>query len=153
MKVRFILLLLSSSYVSAQKQSPPAELHIASLNWLVGSWERINVKEGFKAQETWKLSGQEELAGVGVTLKGTDTVFVEKIRILKKDQDLFYVADVKENSKPIYFKFTTMHFSGFSCENPEHDFPKKIEYNLQGKNLTVVISGDGKSQNFTFVRN
>ena len=85
-------------------------------------------------------------------MKGTDTVFLEKIQIIAKDGELYYVADVKENEAPVPFKITSQTQEGFICENPNHDFPKKIEYKLNGLNLTVVISAGSKSQEYLFVR-
>jgi hypothetical protein len=85
-------------------------------------------------------------------MNGSDTSFVEKIRIVVKDNELNYVADVPENKEPIYFKFTELTATGFVCENPAHDFPKKISYQLDGKNLKATISGDGKSMDYLFVK-
>jgi len=40
-----------------------------------------------------------------------------------KNNDVFYVADVKENKGLVYFKLTAISSSGFVYENAEHDFP------------------------------
>ena len=138
--------------VSAQKKSPAVEAQFKSLKWLEGTWERTNVKPGTMASEEWYEVSANELKGTGVTMKGSDTVFVEKIQILIKDNHIYYVADVKENSAPVYFKFTSLRPDGFVCENPNHDFPKRIEYRLAGSTLTVIISAGNKSQNFLFTR-
>ena len=79
-------------------------------------------------------------------------VFLEKIQIVSKNGNIYYVADVKENKAPVYFKFTSLTPDGFVCENPEHDFPKRIEYRLTGSTLTVIISAGAKSQNYLFTR-
>lgn len=90
------------------------------------------------------------MIGRGFNLKGVDTVFVEKIKIVVKDNELYYVADVPENKGEVYFRF--IHFSrdGFVCENPQHDFPKKIAYSFDGKTLRATISGDGKQMDYLF---
>ena len=75
-----------------------------------------------------------------MTMKGKDTVFVEKLRIIAREGDLFYVADVPENQKPVYFKLTEVTDRSFVCENPDHDFPKKIAYLFDGKSLKAAIS-------------
>lgn len=87
---------------------------------------------------------------MGVTLRGSDTVFVEKLSIIEKDGILNYVAEVAHNASATYFKFTAISETGFTCVNPSHDFPKKIEYALDGNRLTATISGDGKSIPFYF---
>jgi len=83
-------------------------------------------------------------------MHGSDTAFVEKLGIIVRDGDLFYVADVPENQQPVYFRLTEIKQNSFTCENPEHDFPKKLAYSLKGNKLHAIISGDGKSMEFFF---
>lgn len=122
------------------------------LNWLKGQWERINMKEGRSAHERWEVTEKEELKGWGVSMHGADTAFVEILRVVVKDGVLYYVADVPENPNPVFFKFVSIAEDGFVCENPEHDFPKRIEYQLKGDSLKAITSGDGKELVFEFVK-
>jgi hypothetical protein len=86
-------------------------------------------------------------------MRGTDTLFIEKMRIVPGDKDgLFFVADVIENPKPVYFRVSAIHQNEFICENPEHDFPKRIEYRRKSKQLEVKISGNGKVVDYKFVK-
>lgn len=86
-------------------------------------------------------------------MKGADTTFVEKLTIVIKSGNLYYVSDVPENPKPVDFKITFVDEKSFVCENPAHDFPKKIAYNKDGSNnLRAVISGDGKEVEYLFRR-
>ena len=101
------------------------------------------------AFETWSFE-RNQLTGFGVALQGKDTVFVEKLKIISEGADLFYVADVVENPQPVRFRFTEMTDTGFICENLNHDFPKRIEYQRSEKILEVTISGDGRSVDFIF---
>lgn len=123
-------------------------LDMESLNWLEGTWNRVGTNDF--AHERWEKVSSTEWNGWGITFKGADTSFVEKIKIIKQDNNLYYVADVPENQEPVYFKFISMTKNGFVCENPDHDFPKRIEYKLNGNNLSAIISGDGKSIPFNF---
>jgi len=134
----------------AQAQSPS---HIEDLGWLVGSWKRTNNKVGQTATERWIIDPEIGLRGYGVTMKGTDTLFIEKMRIVPGDNNaLFFVADVIENPKPVYFRITAVQQNEFTCENPEHDFPKRIKYKRKTKQLDVAISGNGKVVDYTFVK-
>lgn len=117
--------------------------------WLEGTWQRQNVKEGNSAFESWEVN-KDELIGIGATLRGADTVFVEKLKIKLIDGEMNYVALVGENGRPVNFKITSYDKKGFVSENPNHDFPKKITYKLEGKQLTATISGDGKEIPFLF---
>lgn len=107
------------------------------------------MKEGQSAFESWEVT-KKTLTGIGVTLRGVDTVFMESLSIIEKDQNLYYVANVSENASPTLFKITSISKRGFVSENPQHDFPKKIEYLLDGETLTATISGDGKAIPFVF---
>ena len=142
-----ILLGVSCTYASSQPIS-----NVKELSWLEGSWKRINPKAGQSGLEMWTKVSASELKGRGITLHGTDTAFVEKIRIISKDGSLYYVADVPENKKEIYFLFTDIKPTSFTCENPTHDFPKKIAYSLRDSKLTATISGNGKSIEYIFER-
>lgn len=148
MKKSFLLTLLI--FFSAQAFAQPSSNDFNKLNWLEGKWIRTNVKPGKNASEMWKKISGTEWKGKGVTLKGTDTLFVEKLKLIAKDGNIYYVADVPENKSEVLFKFTELTDYGFVCENQKHDFPKKILYQLNGNKIKAVISGDGKSVEFLF---
>ena len=139
------------SLISCQPSKPGAG-DLEKIQWLVGYWDRINVKEGRSAHERWERITEDELKGWGVSLKGTDTSFVEGLRIIKRNGSLFYIADVPENKEPIAFEFVALTDSGFACENLKHDFPKRIEYKVSGDTLTATTSGDGNEISFTFIK-
>ncbi|MBN8575486.1 MAG: hypothetical protein J0L66_01015 [Cytophagales bacterium] len=124
---------------------------IKDVSWLEGTWIRTNIKAGRAAHERW-IKTNEGLQGWGVNMNGADTTFVEKLRIVSKDSKLYYVADVSHNKESTYFLITEITPTSFTCENPEHDFPKKIVYQLDGNKLKATISGNGKSIDYLFER-
>jgi hypothetical protein len=142
------LLLHSLSF----SQSAPKPQDFAKLNWLEGNWALTNAKAGHSGNEHWYKISSTELKGTGVNLKGRDTVFVEKFKLVVKGDAIYYVADVSENKQPVDFKLTEISETAFTCENPEHDFPKKIRYEKNGNSLKATISGDGKSIDYYFVK-
>lgn len=142
---KFLLLLFVVICASASAQS------VTELSWLVGTWNRTNVKAGRAAHERW-VKTAEGFEGWGVNLNGADTTFVEKLRIVTKDNKLYYVADVPQNKELTYFLMTAVSANSFTCENPQHDFPKKIVYQLDGDKLKATISGNGKSMDYLFER-
>ena len=143
-----VLVVLTIAATSAFAQTTD----IGKVEWLVGKWTRTNAKPGRSGVEIWTKKSATELVGRGISLKGTDTTFVEKLRIVVKDNKLFYVSDVPENKGEVWFGFTVLTENGFVCEDPKHDFPKKISYTLSGGELTAVVSGDGKMIDFVFKR-
>jgi hypothetical protein len=149
-KILTVLMLLSS--ISCFAQRNPAEPDMGKLNWLVGKWVRINAKPGISGYEQWARTSLTELKGFGARIKGSDTTITERTTLLLKDNAIYYVADVKENQKPVYFKLTQLTDNGFVCENPEHDFPKIISYVLTGNKLKATISADGRAIDYLFVK-
>jgi hypothetical protein len=67
-------------------------------------------------------------------------VFVEILEI-KIDKGIVYcIADVQDNPDPVYFRFTYLEKNSFISENPDHDVPKKITYNLAWNIMTAKVS-------------
>lgn len=125
---------------------------LQSLEWMLGTWQRTNTKPGQTAYEKWQKISRNEFKGIGVTLKGKDTIFKEKLKMVVRDNELFYVAEVSHNPAPVYFRVIAQETTGFVSSNPNHDFPKEISYRIEGDDLSVEISGDGKSGTFNFVK-
>ena len=65
---------------------------------------------------------------------------------------LYYVADVPDNKGLVYFEISEVTKDGFVCENPMHDFPKKLVYQLNGSRLSARISGGDKVIDYLFER-
>ncbi|MBA4053146.1 MAG: hypothetical protein C0490_00385 [Marivirga sp.] len=151
MKTMYLVLILCCRIAeNPGVMAQTAEKNFNKLKWIEGTWIRSNNKAGQSGQERWVESSPYELKGHSFTMKGADTLFVERINIRVMNDELYYVADVPENNKPIYFKLTEVTEAGFVCENPAHDFPKKITYEYKDKILKASISGDGKAIDYYF---
>ncbi|MBL6446252.1 hypothetical protein JMN32_08030 [Fulvivirga sp. 29W222] len=143
----YLLLLLTPCAYGYGQLSDTGKL--SQLSWLVGKWERQNMKPGKVAHERWEFVS-DRLNGWGVTLVGADTVFLEQLQIVVNDKGLFYVAEVSENEAPVYFEIVELRNDGFVCENQAHDFPKRIDYVYDGDQLKTTISGGGREASFSF---
>lgn len=154
-RVLFLLIaafiILPSLAQSQEKTSTKADF--SKLEWLLSTWERTNVRPGSTAFEQWKKVDAHTFSGMGWSMKGSDTTFVEKLRIEVREDKVYYVADVKENATPTYFLMTEITETGFVSENPDHDFPKMISYSLEDDLITAIISDGGdKKVGFVFKR-
>jgi hypothetical protein len=129
-----------------------AQSSLSKLEWLIGSWSRTNVKPGRSGIEIWMKKSNDEFVGKGINLRGTDTTFVEKLKLISREDKIYYVADVPQNKEPVLFELTSQNGTSITFENPKHDFPKKITYELNGNQLKATISGDGKSIDYWFER-
>jgi len=122
------------------------------IEWLVGKWLRTNSKPGQSGFESWSKVSDTKLIGKGATLKGKEVVFVEELELSIKGKDIFYTVTVTGEPKPISFKLTAISKDSFVCENPEHDFPKKIAYARNGTKVSAIVSGNGQILNYQFTR-
>lgn len=152
MKKLLVIPLLLFFNMTTYSQSTKLNADFRKLKWLPGTWVRTNNKPGQTGQEKWEIPSAEKLTGKGFTLKGADTVFVEKLAIIRKGNNLFYVVNTPTDPKPTYFKFTSITNDSFVCENPKHDFPQKIVYKRTGDKVKATISGQGESVDFFFVK-
>ncbi len=139
------------STVHAQSDTS-SQQKLKTMEWLLGDWVRSNSKPGTAGFESWKKTGDQGWQGRGWSMKGADTTFVEVLRIITKDNKLYYVADVPENNKPVYFEITSVTQDSFTCENPSHDFPKKIYYHFDGTKIHARVSAGTQGIDFVFER-
>ena len=149
-KLLLIISLLLLIHVSNAQESNKQKFK--KLEWLTGKWIRTNSSAGQSGYETWDKVSDLKLSGKGNTLKGKEVIFTENLELTVKENDIFYVVTVSGETEPVYFKLTEINNNGFTCENPKHDFPKKIIYSHSGNRAKAVISGDGKSVDYNFVR-
>lgn len=114
-----------------------------SFQWMAGSW-KMETKRGM-IMETWISSNDSTLAGESIRVNltgGTD--LLEKIQLVYRNHAYYYipVAQGQNKNKPVSFKITKFTDTGFVAENPEHDFPKRITYQLENRDsLHAVIDG------------
>ncbi len=147
-----LLLLVLACRMGFGQAGGMAPSNFQQLKWLQGEWRRVNAKPGNNDHERWTIVSVSELNGWGVSMKGSDTSFVEKLTLLIKDNTIFYVADTPDNKDPVYFKLTRLTKNSFVCENPAHDFPRKIAYYHKGNTMKATISGNGKTIEYNFTK-
>lgn len=147
-------LIISASCFCQGTPSEVTQEKFKQLEWLLGKWNRTNVRPGSSAFENWKKVSDISFEGLGVSMKGSDTTFVESLKLEIRNDKIFYIADVSQNATPTLFEVKEVTDKYFSCENYAHDFPKVISYSLEAnKDLKAIISDGGdKKMLFTFVR-
>ena len=145
--MRAILMLAGLTlFISCSGQS---DMSIKEIAWMMGNWERTDLKPGKKGYEIWSLENAD-MVGMGVSITGSDTTFVEKLSIELVNDVFYYVAEVPGNSEPTRFEVTVLRQNYLKCENPTHDFPKEIIYERDGERLTAIIAAGQKRMSFAF---
>ena len=81
---------------------------IEELRWLEGNWKQVNQKGSRLSLESWTYKNGE-LIGNGYTVDNSsdayDTLFSEDIRIIVREQKLFYEA-ILPNQPAVIFRLT-----------------------------------------------
>ena len=116
-------------------------------SFLIGNWKRLNDKPGSQTFENWNT----DYTGIGYTKKGKETTFQEIMSIISLN-DTLHLKVEGVNEKPTLFKFTQQTDTSFVCENPKNDFPKKIKYYIENKQLKAIISSNDFRVDFIFER-
>lgn len=121
---------------------------IDELRWLEGNWKQTNQKKKTFSLETWKYDdGELKGRGYAVVQDGEDydTIFSEGLRIITREQTLFYEADLP-TQEAVLFRLTSSEDDSWNFSNPQHDSPKYITYRKTDEGFTAIV-GDGKKEN------
>lgn len=120
------------------------------LGWLEGSWERLNGNDTLDSREVWTRNS-DGFNGIGIDLAPSgDTMFMETLMIREINDTLNYIAFVDHNATEIYFALVKQENQHIRFENPDHDFPKFIDYKRSNDSLYAQIGDERQLTNFVF---
>ncbi len=128
-----VLLLLTPCIGCGQKSD------LQKVEFLIGNWKI----EGKESYESWKKESNK-LVGEVFKIKNSKKVLSETIEIKIVENQIIYAPTVfdQNEGKAIPFKLILPENNLFSFENPEHDFPKKIQYKILSKDeLYISVLG------------
>ena len=147
MKTKILIVTLFLIVISCKKYDKNGreikdydELNKAS--WLLGNWQTVTPEGTLK--EIWGIKNDSTFRGQSYFINKKDTIHNEIIELVEDKGKLFYIATVNgENQNlPITFTFIESEENQLRFENPKHDYPNKILYQLKDSlNLDVSISG------------
>jgi hypothetical protein len=115
-----------------------AQHEVDSLAWMVGSW--IERKEGRETEEHWIAPKGGLMLGVNRTVTSAGKSSYEFLRIAKTAAGISYFAS--PGGRPaVEFPLIESGPTRAVFENPKHDFPQRIIYELDGDALNARIEG------------
>lgn len=139
------------------RHEPSAEEMRFPIEKLEGMWQDISRDRAF--YEQWMVVGDKHLRGSGYVIDHGDTVFIERLEIVPQGSELIYRVGLssKRNDELVDFRMTVDRENLVVFENPDHDFPKKITYEmLPDSGVKVYLSGHEAGRftemQFSFVR-
>ena len=113
--------------------------------WLLGNWEYSDSIG--KLTENWKMEDDSTFVGNSyfVLDNKKDTIHTESMQLQEAKEHLIYLATVKgqNNEDSVPFQLTINEDSLLVFENPKHDYPQKIQYELL-RNSGIKASVFGK---------
>ncbi len=132
----------------------PAKAAIADLTWLSGAWVGKRTS-GATNEERWSppLGGAMLAISRSVNTSGRMFAF-EYLRIVEREGSLVYIAQ-PGGAKPTEFTLTELTKTRATFENPRHDYPQRIVYELSAEgSLTATIGflKGGTPRRFDFKR-
>lgn len=146
MKFQKIFLIILLSFISQESLSQQCH-SLNSLQWLLGDWVADNGET--VTLESWKQVSDKTFEGFGETNVKSANVrqSSELLRLVELNNEVFYIAKPNQNEFPTAFKLMACSSKLVIFENPKHDFPTKLIYELTDVNsLRVIVSGrNGKS--------
>ena len=118
------------------------------VEWLAGQW--VSVSGQSVTSENWQPLSDSSWEGSGETRDKTSGELreSESLRLVSMAGEVFYIAKVAHNKYPVGFTLTQCGDTRAVFENPEHGFPKKIEYLLQPSGDLHVHVSDGSDKGF-----
>lgn len=143
----FVLLVLL--FISCNKYDANGNLikdyeELQKAKWLLGNWEKKDSIGTLK--ELWQIKDDSTFIGQSYyIINDKDTVHNEQIELMQDKEHLIYTATVagENNNEPIPFQMMKDEDSLLVFENPKHDYPQKIQYQLK-KNNSIVATISGK---------
>jgi hypothetical protein len=128
----------------------------AKFVWVLGDWNNMNSET--QSFEHWERESDSSMVAYSLTLRDTDTVFHEQMRLFLEDGTMkLYIETVGDNPNPVVFELKKDAEHVFTFENLRNEFPSQIVYtNPEPKKIKAWVAGFIDSvpqkQEFYFVR-
>lgn len=130
----------------------PAKAAIGDLAWLAGEWAGTR-SSGSTFEERWSPPKGGAMLATSRSVNAAGRMFAfEFLRIVERDGGLVYVAQ-PNGAPPTEFVLTELSANRAVFDNPRHDYPKRIVYELSaegGLTATIGFTKGGTPRRFEF---
>lgn len=131
----------------------PAKATIGDVAWLAGAWTGTRGSQGQTSiEERWSPPLGGSMLAVSRTVTRGKLVAFEYLRIVEKDGGLVYAAQ-PNGGATTEFVLTEVGPARAVFENPRHDYPKRIVYEVGtdgGLSATIGFTKGGTPRTFEF---
>ena len=139
---------------SCQNNSEKEYSELNKMSWIIGKWTN-NQPNGILTEE-WKIENDSTYFGTSYFLINKDTVHNESIRLVEKNNELFYSSIIlgQNDNEPIDFILETNNENEILFKTKKVNYPKKIIYSkINDSTFNLKIAGNvlGKplTENYT----
>jgi ketosteroid isomerase-like protein len=137
---KLILVLMSATLAQAAMSEDNKSTE--SLHWLAGHW--CTDQGEASVEEIWLPPRGGVLIGMGRTSTANQIKGFEFLRIANVKGVQNFIAQ-PGGGPPTHFARTAGGEDWVRFENPEHDFPQRIEYRRNGDQLNAEVAGPGQN--------
>lgn len=126
----------------------PAFSQVSLPYFLEGTWKM----ENREVYEVWEAPENEKMNGYSYRVREGEEVITEYLEIKLQDDDVIYTATVLNQNEGcgIDFVLNRPDSLTWSFENPDHDFPKVIQYQKRSDSEIYVRVSGGGDREFTY---
>ncbi len=132
----------------------PAKAAIGDMGWLAGAWVGTR-STGSTNEERWSPPRGGAMLAVSRSVNTSGKMFAfEYLRIVERDGGLVYIAQ-PGGAKGTEFVLTELTATRAVFENPRHDYPNRIVYELSPESGLIATIGQtkgGTPRRFEFKR-
>jgi len=133
----------------------PAKAAIGDLAWLAGAWVGTKGEGGATSiEERWSPPLGGAMLAVSRTVSRGKMSAFEYLRIVERDGGLVYIAQ-PGGAAPTEFVLTELSPTRAVFDNPRHDYPKRIVYELSAEgrlSASIGFTKGGSPRRFEFKR-
>lgn len=133
----------------------PAKATIVELEWLAGAWVGTRGEGGATTvEERWSPPLGGAMLGTSRTVSRGSMRAFEFLRVVERDGGLVYIAQ-PGGAAPTEFVLTELAGTRAVFDNPRHDYPKRIVYELSDEDVlsaTIGFTVGGSPRRFEFRR-
>ena len=144
MRTIFLVVLIAFLFFAFNRKN---ENKMQNFKWLEGSWV-MKKKNGGSIMENWSVKNDSTMLGesMSFSISGQSQV-LENLRLTFQSGTYFYNSKVngQNDGKEVAFKITSHSEKKFVAEKPDHDFPKRITYELITKDSMHAFIDGGPS--------
>ena len=130
----------------------PARATMVDMAWLAGAW--TGTRGSSSIEERWSPPSGGAMLGLSRTVKNGRMSSFEYLRVVERNGGLVYVAQPNGKSAT-EFVLTELADQRAVFQNPRHDYPQQIVYELSDEgalSATIGFINGGSGTRFEFVR-